>query len=310
VFDLDWILGLYEDPPDPHRPTFQEMMNKRNDRYSHMLNALFVRPELVDRFAMIMCDLAANIVTKENVGNIIDKLYGAAQNEINHAFAAERYAHWVSNNTVRHNHYNMLLVAEERSNYIFQSLRDKFKWDDGMFTVEVTGSEAYIGTQIGKQAHYFDHLIIPLRPVMSDNTVFEHWIIGAEVITEPEITVSLADAVDGVARIELITREEPSLLIFVDAYGSSERNGSVLYNPGQETVRTDGMYMTNDMANPFRWALPDARIEPGGILEFAGRGSRDPDDLHKIRMGFNARQGQRLFLTDETGSVIAHIIVN
>jgi len=309
VFDMDWILGLYEDPPNSHRPTFQEMMNPKNNRYSHMLNALFARPELVDQFAMIMCDIAANIVTKQNVGYLIDKLYGMAQNEIDHAFAAKKYSHWVSPHTVANNHNNMLLVAGERSEYIFKSLREHFDWEDSMFTVEVTGSAAYIGTQIGESSRYFDHLIIPLRPVLTDNTIFEHWIIDGKIIKTQEITVSIEDATAGVVRVELVTKEELPLLTFKEAYGSSERNGCVLHNPGTETINTDGMYITNDMANPFRWALPDARIEPGGILEFAGRGSRDPEDLLKIRMGFNVRQGHRLYLTDETGSVITSIFV-
>jgi len=309
VFDLDWILGLYEDPPNAARPTFQEMMNTRNNRFSHMLNALFKRPELVDKFAMLMCDIAANIVTKENVGNLINELYGVAQNEINHAFAAQRYAHWVSTDTVRNNHKNMLLVAEKRSDYIFQSLRDRFEWEDNMFTVEVTGSPAFIGTQIGKSSRYFDHLIIPLRPALPEYSEFVHWVVNGKIIETPDITVSVADAIGGVVKIELVTREDMPLLIFKEAYGSSERNGCVIFNPGNETVRTDGLYMTNDMENPFRWALPGAAVEPGGIIEFAGRGSRGPDDLRKIRMGFNARHGHRLYLTDETGAVIANILV-
>ncbi|MCL2819755.1 MAG: CotH kinase family protein [Oscillospiraceae bacterium] len=313
VFDMDWILGLYEDPPDAFRPTFQEMMNPRNDRYSNILNALFVRPEIADRFGMLMCDIAANIVTKENVGSLIDELFGASQNEISRALAAKKYAGWVSIGSVTHNHNNMLEVASKRSEYIFQSLREHFGWQDSMFTVEVTGSSpeaiAYIGTQKGESSKYFDHLVIPLRPALPENTVFDHWVLNGDILETPEITVSIADAVDGVVSVELVVREEIPLLIFKEAFGSSERNGCTLYNPGTVAVGTDGLYMTNNMTNPFLWALPGASIEPGSTLEFAGRGSRDSGDLHKIRMGFNARQGQRLFLCDDSGNVIAHILI-
>jgi len=310
VFDLDWILGLYEDPPDVNKPSFQEMMNSRNNRYSHMLNALFARSEMVDMFAMIMCDIAANIVTEQNVRDIINELFSESRNELDYAFAEKKYSHWVSFNTVQHNHSNMLRVAEGRSEYIFRSLREHFGWEDNMYTVVVTGAEAYIGTQKGTSASYFDHLIIPLRPALPEHTVLDYWIVNGTVVNAPEITVSREDAVDGVVRVELVTRVELPLLMFSEAYGSSARNGCVLYNPGEETVRTGGLYMTNDLANPFLWPLPDARVEPGGTLEFAGRGSRDAGDLHRIRMGFNARQGQLLFLCDDEGSVIAHIIVS
>jgi hypothetical protein len=67
--------------------------------------------------------------------------------------------------------------------------------------------------------------------------------------------------------------------------------------------------MTNDRENLFRWAIPDASIEPGGVLEFAGRGSNASDDIHKIRMGFNVRQGRNLYLVNATGEIITHITV-
>jgi len=309
VFDLDWILGLYEDPPNAFRPTIQEMMNTRNDRYSYVLNSLFVRPEIVDKFAILMCDIAANVVTPENVKAVIERLYGMSKNEIVHAFAHEKYAHWVSTGSVEHNHNNMIKVATERSEYIFKSLREHFEWEDSMFTVEVTGSPAFIGTQIGESSTYFDHLIIPLRPAPGEYTVFENWVLNGEVIYTPEITVSLADATDGVVSVELVTREELPKLIFSKAFGSSAQNGCALYNPGDTAVSTAGMYLTNDMTNPFRWALPAATLEPGATLEFAGRGSRNPDDLHKIQMGFNVRHGHRLFLCDEEGNVIANMLV-
>jgi len=261
AFDLDWILGLYEDPPNVFRPTFQEMMNPRNNRYSYMLNTLFKRQDMVDKFAMYMCDIAANIVTGKNVSNLIDELFGKSRNELNHALESKKYAHWVSLGTVRNNHSNMFMVANGRSEYIFQSLREHFGWEDSMFTVEVTGAEAYIGSQKGTSAMYFDHLVIPLKPVLPGYEVFDHWVVNGTVINTPEITVSIEDTVDGVVRVELITREELPLLIFNDAYGSSERNGCVLYNPGNEAVFTDGMYLTNNLENPFRWALPAARIE-------------------------------------------------
>jgi len=310
AFDIEWILGLYEDPPNIFRPTFQQMMDPRNERFSHMLNALFARQDMVDKFAMYMCDIAANVVTGKNVSDIIDELFGAARNEINHALNANKYSHWVSMGTIRDNHSNMFLVANGRSEYIFHIMREYFGWEDSMFTVEVTGAEAYIGSQIGTSAKYFDHLTIPLKPVLSGYDVFDHWIINGLVINTQEITVSIEDTVDGVVRVELITREELPVLIFSEAYGSSERNGCVLYNPGDEAVYTDGMYITNSMENPFRWALPAARIEPGEKMEIAGRSSRATDDLHKIQMSFNARRGHILFLCDEDGVVITHTLVS
>ena len=310
VFDLDWILGLYEGRADPNKPSFQEMMDPRNERFSHMLNALFKRQDMVDQFSMIMCDLAENVVTSRNVNGLIVDLFSSSRSEIRRALAADKYAGWVSLNSVSDNHSNMRSVAAGRSRYIFRSLRDHFGFSDDMFTVLVSGAEAYIGTQISTRGYYFDHLTVPLRPALTGFDVFDHWVVNGVVIDTPEITVSSADIVNGIVHVELITREVLPLLIFSEAYEFSSRsNGCVLYNPGSESVSTRGLYITNDRENPFRWALPEANIEPGGILELAGRRSRDTDDIHKIMMDFNVRQGRNLYLFNDAGEVVTHTTV-
>jgi hypothetical protein len=179
-----------------------------------------------------------------------------------------------------------------------------------MFTVEVTGGEAVIGTQTGTSARYFGHLTVPLRPSLPKFTVFDHWIVNGEKVTTPEITVSAADARNGAVRVELAVREEIPPLMFAEAYGSSERNGCVIANPTGETVNTEGFYLTNDPASPFLWALPEAKVGPGGTLAFAGRRGAGPGDLHMIRMGFNARQGRMLYLFDETGTALDWMAVS
>jgi hypothetical protein len=148
-----------------------------------------------------------------------------------------------------------------------------------------------------------------VKPSLPEFTAFDHWVVNGMVIYSPEITVSVSDAHDGIVRIELVTKEEFPLLIFTEAYGSSLRNGCVLYNPGEDVVSTEGLFITNDISNPFLWQLPPAEISPGGTLEMAGRGSTDASDLLKVRMGFNVREGRMLYLCDEDGNVLHTIIV-
>jgi hypothetical protein len=309
IFDLDWTLGLYEDPPNPNKPTFREMMNTGNGRFSHMLNALFARQDMIDLFSLYMCDIAANIVTEENVRAVTQQLYGEALNEIRAAFGAGKYAHWVSEWSVENNHNNMLRVARGRTAYAHKALRDHFGFDEEMFDVTVTGGEAVIGTQTGTSSRYFNHLTVPVKPSLPRYEVFDRWVVNGNTIYDEEIFVSVADARNGTVRLELVTRYEYPPLAFSSAYGSSKENGCVLYNPGQTETRTEGFYLTNDLSNPFQWALPGARVAPGGMLELAGKGSNGPNDLHRIRMGFNARQGRMLYLCGPDGSVIDSITV-
>jgi len=310
MYDLDFLMALYEETPRPNSPSFNDYMSRNNDRHSYMLAALFVRPEIVDRYATYICDIAANIVTASNVSKQIDRLYDEAYREIGFALDARKYAGWVSHDSVEFNHANMLLYTRVRETHFKQGMMDYFGWDDGEFTVTVSGADAVIGTMVAKSSRYFSHLSIPVRPSLSGFTVFDHWILNGDVINTPEITVSIEDAVDGVVSIELITKEEYPPLLIQEAYGSSERNGLTLFNPGDEAVSTDMLFLTNDLSDPFRWQIPAATVSPGDILEFAGRGSTHPTDLMKIRMGFNVRLGRTIYLINEDGEVLHWMAVS
>ncbi|MCL2628932.1 MAG: CotH kinase family protein [Oscillospiraceae bacterium] len=303
LYDLDFLMALYEEPR-PQSPSFRDYMRHGGDRYSYMLAAILQRPEMADRYAMYICDIATNIVTKENVAREIDRLYKEAHREIGFALEANRYAGWVSHDSIEHNHENMLIYVEHREVAFMNSLTNHFGWDNEYFTVTVSGGDAVIGTMPAKSSKYLAHLKIPVRPVLSGFTVFDHWIINGETKNTPELTVSIADARDGVVSIELVTREEYPALMITDLYSTPERNGLSLINTTEETINTSDLFLTNNLSDPFLWQIPAALIAPGDTLDFAGRGSSHPSELMKIRMGFNARIGRTIYLCDEDGNVI------
>jgi hypothetical protein len=309
LYDMDWTLGLYESPSDPNKRTFEEMMNPDHGRHSHMLSALFKRGDMRDKFSLYICDIAANIITEENVRALIDRLYGEAYNEIGHAFDAHKYAHWAGRHSVGENHENMLRFVRGRSAYMYRALREQFGYGYDMFDVTVTGGAAVIGTQQGASSRYFAHLTVPLRPALPKFTVFDHWVVNGERIYEPEITVSVADARGGAVNVELVTREELPPLMFSDVYASSGRSGCALTNPNGHPVRTEGLYLSNDVNNLFLWALPEASVRPGGKLALAGRNGAGPGDLMLIQMGFTVRSGRMLFLSDREGNILDYIAV-
>ncbi|MCL2499156.1 MAG: CotH kinase family protein [Defluviitaleaceae bacterium] len=203
MFDLDWTLGLYGD--DFRKPTFQRVLEGDNPR-SPLLRNILTRPDMADRFTMILCDIAANIVNVRLVRNVLNDLFGAAENEILHALDAERYANWVSIRSVQNNHDNMLAFASRRHEVIFEDLTRFFGFEGNMYGVNIVGGEAKIGTQQGTSARYFTHLEVPVTPILIESAVFDHWLLNGERIYEKDITVSFADAVYGVVELALITR--------------------------------------------------------------------------------------------------------
>ncbi|MCL2604427.1 MAG: CotH kinase family protein [Defluviitaleaceae bacterium] len=202
-FDLDWTLGLYGD--DFTKPTFQRVLEGNSPR-SPLLKNILTRQDMANRFTMIMCDIAANVVNERLVQNVLEDLYGAAEREITYALAAGRYAHWVGIHSVQNNHDNMLAFARQRHEVIFESMVRFFGFGEDMYRVYVLGGEAVIGTQRGTSAQYFLHLEVPVTPILAESAEFYHWLLNGERVYDETIVVSLADAVDGTVELTLITR--------------------------------------------------------------------------------------------------------
>jgi len=302
-------MSLY-DEPKPNSPSFRDYMRENNDRYSYMLGAILQRSDMADRFAIYICDIAANVITGRNVSTQINRLYKEAYNEIGYALEAGKYAWWVSRDSIEHNHSNMLTYVRGREIAFKRSMVNHFDWDDSEFIVSVTGGDAVIGTMVAASSKYFSHLEIPVRPALSGFTVFDHWIINGEAIYTPEITVTIADAQNNIVNIELVTKEEYPIFLIKEASETSESNGCAIYNPGNEAVRTDMLFLTNDLSDPFKWQIPAATVAPGESLEFAGRSSSHTSDLMKIRMGFNVRLGRTIYLVNESGELLHWMAVS
>lgn len=306
LFDLDWALGLYGDRYN--KPTLDNVLGGHKN--SPMLTALLRRTDMAEQFAMILCDIAVNIITPESVNESIDTLYEEASHEIRKALASSKYAFWVNEQVVEEQHAVMLDYAMKRRDYILERAARYLRYNMDFYDVEVTGGLAVIGTAWGTTSRYYDRLTVPVRPVLPQFTVFDHWVLNGKTIYEPEITVSAADATNGVVRLELVTHDEPPALSFAEAFMSPNSNGCTLVNTTQETIYTEGLYLSDTWSQPHRFALPAASIKPGGTLELAGKGSSDKSDLLKISMNFNVKVGEVLYLSDENGTIIDFVTVN
>ncbi len=305
MYDLDWVLGLYDDTY--LRRDFHDVFT--GGRKSDLLVALLERPDLEERFITLLCDIAHSVVTAETVEETVNRLFGEAEAELTRALNARKYDTWVSMGSVLDNHSNMVRFAERRSEYVFGFLEDYFGYGGGMYRVEVSGGEAVIGSQTGTSGQYFTELTIPVKPAPKKFEVFDHWVLNGEEVFEPEITVSYTDSRGGIVSLELVTKTVLPPLMFEEASASALRNGGVLVNPTGETVRAGGLYLSNDPTNLFLWALPEASVRSSGTLSLAGKGGRDVGELLKIQMGFAVREGETLILSDENGNVLDYITV-
>ncbi|MCL1843801.1 MAG: CotH kinase family protein [Defluviitaleaceae bacterium] len=303
IWDLDQTWGLFGQ--NYRRPTFQYLLIQNNDR-GQLLRAIVQRQDMAERFVMIFNDIAANVINEQIVRDVIDELFAASRNELRHTVEAGLFNHWISMHTFPYHHGHILDFARRRASFINLQLSRFFDFEDnmGMFDVSVSGGEAIIGTQRGTRSRYFEHLTIPVSPVLPHLTAFDHWLVNGIRVEQENIYVSFADAVNGVVNLELVTRHAPPPLLIYYAGELAQSNGLVLINPTNYPVRTDDFFLSNRREELDRFPIPRATIEPGGTLELAGRGSRSPEDLFRIQMDFNVRQGRRVFLSDENGNIL------
>lgn len=306
MFDLDWILGLYGD--NYRKPTFRNVVQGTDYRHSPILVNLLTRYDMSDMFAMMLNDIAANVVTADIVQATIDELLAAAGNEMRHSIAAGKYPNWFTWGFAEENHRGMVEFARNRHRYIFQNVSTYLGFPNRLFNVRVTGGEAIIGTVRGTSSRYFEHLTVPVSPVLPEFTAFSHWEIGARRVYTPDVTVSLSDAVNGTVTMRLVTRPDYPPLIIAAAHGNRDGNGILLRNPTNRDVYATGLFISNRAHELQRWRLPELNVPANGYVELAGRSSRDNDDLHRIPLNFNVRTGRMLFLSDESGRVLQTFI--
>ena len=284
------------------RTTTQLMENR-----GQLLANILTRSDMADYFTLIMCDLASNVINRETVDVILSELfYDNTWNEIYHW--AERWnGEVVCVDTIRTKHQITRNFVTSRHEYIFQSLSDYFGFPLDMFTVRVIGGEAIIGTQRGIASKYFNHLTIPISPVLPKFTAFSHWVLNGSNIYTPNITVAFEDAVNGYVKLELVTEPAIPPLAIYSANESELGNGSILINLSNSSVRTDGLYLSNDSKNLQLWKLPAASVSPGATLQLTGNSSIDFTHRFRIRKGFNIQNGEILFLSDEHGNILDSI---
>jgi hypothetical protein len=109
------------------------MMQPDYFRYSYILGPLLKREDLAERFALMLIDMAVNVVTEQNVRNITGRLYAEAYREIGHSLAAGKFHEIASLEFFAENHENMALFAAGRPDYIKEVLTGYFGWDEERF---------------------------------------------------------------------------------------------------------------------------------------------------------------------------------
>ena len=264
------------------------------------------RTDMADLFTIMINDLSANIINANSVRTAINEIFNVyVWNEVNHWVELRR----LSLGTIYWNHREIIEWTKVRHKYIFENLSQFFSFCLNMYTVQIIGGEAIIGTQRGTSSHYFNHLVVPISPVLPEFTSFDHWLLNGERIYTADINVSIADAIDGYVMLEIVTQPAIPPLVISDIYVTERGNGTVLLNPHDTSIRTTGLFLSNNFYNLHMWQLPAATVPAGEILELVGRQTSDFNHRFRIQMNFDIRNGQVLFLSNANGQILDRFTV-
>ena len=303
IFDMDAIFGLGGSMLNAELRAFQQVLEGTGGEHqqSKLLQNILTRPDMADLFVMMICDIAANVVNSQKIREAYLKMtqYGTI-NEMRHS-VRQRGRNMIP---VFRGHINIINFASDFHMYIFESLTSYFGFSPEMFTVNISGGKAIIGTQQGISSKYFNHLVVPVSPVLPPFTEFDHWVLNGRRMYEPNVTVSFYDTVYNEVNLVLVTRPFVPTLVIASTYVTDRGNGAILMNPSSKIVSTRGLFLSNNPNNLQLWSLPEAVVLPGGVFELGGRRTADASHIFRVQMNFDIRESSKLFLSDETGLIL------
>ncbi|GHU95115.1 hypothetical protein FACS1894208_07380 [Clostridia bacterium] len=303
MYDTDWTFGLYGD--SYAKPTLSNVLGGAKN--SRMLSAILENAEYRNKFVSIICSLASGPFSYDNVSAIFAQKYAESGNEIAAALASGKYANWVSEWSIGDNHANILSFGKQRFNYIGKAMADKFMLVNSMYNVNITGSALVDGIPVTR-GRYYDDLTLELTPSLKIGQTFSHWIVNGKRRDGQTLVLNRADCNGDTINAEAVVADG-SALKFTYAYAGDNLNGCSLTNTGDTSLKTDGLYITDDPDHLKRWELPEMNVAPGQILELVGKKHPDADALFKMPMSFNAQSGEVLILSDAQGNLLDSIIV-
>lgn len=273
---------------------------------SPLLGALMRRPELAAKFANHLCDMAFAHFTEPNVRKVMAALDGESRKEIQYAARHGVYSPPELPETIARGRENILAFFRERPEHVLRELREIFGYTD-LYRVLVDGP-AKINT-VAAEGWYFVENSVIVTPALPWGRAVRHWEVNGEIRAGEHLEITARDAVDGVVRVRIVTEEKPSPLIIESPYDRGGICGFSIRNVTSETLSAQDLYLSDKLDKPKKYPLTSIHFAPGETLNFVGKGSRHADSLLKLKVNFNPRRGETVYLRDKSGEILSSATV-
>ncbi len=306
LFDLDaTAMTPWKGKKPESNPTLARLLTE-----SPLLAALLRRKDLAAQFANDMCDMAFVHFSETAVRTAFDELDAMRGTEMRHAARHGVYNPPDRLEKIEQGRRDILRFFHERPQHALDELRRHLGFTQ-LYHVRVEGM-ARLNTlgPANPEGWYFVENPVTVVPELPPEKHFLRWEVNGSPREDEMLTLTAADAIDGDVRVRLVTRDAPVPLVFEQLFDHGATCGFSLRNRSNAAVSVEGLFLSDNPGKLRKYALPSMTVLPGEALAFVGKDARHASALGKLKLNFNPRRGERIFLRDREGRLLSSASVD
>lgn len=315
-FDAEYAWGLYGD--GYALKTLSDLLSGNHmSGASDMLIALLEREDMREKLANTICDLTADAFSAGNILATLDELIEKSDNEQMYALKNGITSTWANEWSFEESRQQIRDFANNRSWIVLRDIAKNFDYEQEYYEITVTGAKGAnvsLSTQttVGGviSASYFTQCSVNVSADVFDDYEFVKWEINGKEFFTRDLTITSNHAQNGKVSVKLYIqpREISGEPLRISEISTDKGAGWIkLYNPNEESISTDGLYLTDGEENLTRWALPTLTIEPKSELIIVMKNNKTTDALMQVQANFSLKAGETLILSNNNGKVLASV---
>jgi hypothetical protein len=325
LYDTDFGFGLYNNPVE--NDTLGMVLGKTPVRdqivKSDLLVSVLTREDMRQKFAGIFYDLMNHAYSQINVYNIIDAREAERKTalEYNYQYGDQLIHSWSSMDSVSSEIDMIRRYASARAGQVRGKIRQYLGiGGNGSFLVNIKHNDnaavRFNTCDVNDfdrnfSGRYFNEGSFPLSVTVKDGYEFEYYLINGKKFYTPEMMIT-ADFSEN-AKVDIsavVSPKKTNLAPLVEMIDYENADDSItLKNPYALPINLSGLYISEDPEDPFRAALPDKTIEPGGEIVIYCKNSSSVEALGQFFVDFNLKSGETLTITNSEHMTVASVFL-
>lgn len=317
LYDTDYGFGLLVTYDTQGITADNSTLYRVLDGSSPLFFALMQREDCRNYFINYSCDLMNGAMSLSHVSEVLEEMHSARNAELYHMLEEtdllqESLWNWESEETKRYanvekNYQRILTFAENRPSTVLHDMIQTFglSFEDA-FTLNITKgscwSEIQVNSVIVTTESFSGKYVatstpIQVSPRISENEVFDYWIVNGEIRKEKHLELYAEDIVNAQINIEMVVHTTDTPVIQINAVRAKGTADFIeIINMSEQTISTEGYYLS-DSDDLYKYALPVISLQPGETRRFYGKNCADIEGLGEFGMNFNIRREEIISLT-------------